>query len=82
MNFNSLQFLIFLPVVLLLYWLLPHRLRWVLLLLASYYFYMSWNAWLVFAILGTTIISYLSAILIERTERRSLKKSFSSLWRL
>lgn len=76
MNFNSLQFLIFLPVVLLLYWLLPHRLRWVLLLLASYYFYMSWNAWLVFAILGTTIISYLSAILIERTERRSLKKLF------
>ncbi|HIU01313.1 MAG TPA: hypothetical protein IAB64_04995 [Candidatus Coproplasma excrementavium] len=76
MNFNSLQFLIFLPVVLLMYWLLPHRLRWVLLLLASYYFYMSWNAWLVFAILGTTIISYLSAILIERTERRSLKKLF------
>lgn len=74
MNFNSLHFIIFLPIVLLLYWLLPGRFRWVLLLLASYYFYMSWNAWLVFAILGTTLISYFSGILIERTEKRCIKK--------
>lgn len=74
MNFNSLQFLIFLPVVLLLYWLLPHKARWVLLLVASYYFYMSWNAWLVFLIFGTTLVSYLAAIAISRTEKKRWKK--------
>lgn len=79
MNFNSLHFLIFFPVVLLLYWLLPHKFRWVLLLLASYYFYMSWNAWLVFAILGTTLISYIAAILIERTKSRKIKKLLLTL---
>ena len=43
MSFNSLEFLVFLPVVVLLYWLLPHKARWILLLVASYIFYMSWN---------------------------------------
>ncbi len=74
MNFNSLQFLIFLPVVLLLYWILPHKLRWALLLIASYYFYMSWNAWLIFAMLGTTLVSYGAGILIERSQSGKVKK--------
>ena len=76
MNFNSLQFLIFLPVVLGLYWLTPQKVRWVLLLAASYYFYMSWNAWLVFLIAGTTLVSYLAGIAIERTEKRSVRRLF------
>lgn len=79
MNFNSLQFLIFLPAVLLLYWLLPHKLRWILLLVASYYFYMSWNAWLVFAILGTTLVSYGAGILIERAQNVKIKKLLLSV---
>lgn len=74
MNFNSLQFLVFLAVVLLLYWVLPHKARWALLLIASYYFYMSWNAWLVFLILGTTLVSYGAGILISKTESKGLKK--------
>ncbi|MBR0315952.1 MAG: MBOAT family protein [Synergistaceae bacterium] len=65
MLFNSWQYGIFLPVVFGIYWLLPHRLRWILLFVASYYFYMSWNAKYVVLILFTTIVSYLAAILIE-----------------
>ena len=42
--FNSLAYAVFLPVVFILYWVLPHKARWPLLLAASYYFYMSWNA--------------------------------------
>ena len=76
MNFNSLAFLIFLPVVLLLYWVLPHKCRWVLLLVASYYFYMSWNPWLIFLILGTTLVSYLSA----RFMGMSKKTGWRRLW--
>lgn len=66
MNFNSLAFLIFLPIVLLAYWILPHRFRWILLLGASYFFYMSWNVQLVWLIMMTTLISYLAALIIEK----------------
>lgn len=76
MNFNSLSFLIFLPAVVILYWLIPHKFRWALLLAASYYFYMSWNARLVFLIAGTTLVSYLAGIAIEKTESRRTKRFF------
>ena len=74
MLFNSVQFAIFLPIVFALYWLLPHRFRWVLLLAASYYFYMSWKAEYIFLILFTTAVSYYAAILLEKTEKKSIKK--------
>ncbi len=76
MNFNSLEFLIFLPVVVLLYWLLPHKGRWILLLVASYLFYMSWNVWLIGLIFLTTLISYIAGIGIDRTENKKAKKAW------
>ena len=51
MVFNSLSFLIFLPIVIALHYLLPTRFRWVALLAASYYFYMYWDAKLIVLIL-------------------------------
>lgn len=74
MLFNSFSFAIFLPVVFILYWALPHRLRWVLMLLASYYFYMSWNIKYIFLILFTTVISYGAARLLENEESKKKKK--------
>ena len=74
MNFNSFEFLIFLAIVLVLYFVIPHKFRWIVLLIASYYFYMSWNASLVFLIFGTTLVSYLSAIFMEKTEKKGVKK--------
>ncbi len=74
MTFNSLQFLIFLPIVIVVYFILPHKVRWIWLLIASYYAYMSWNVWLVFLILGTTVVSYVAGLLIARTEKKSVKK--------
>lgn len=59
MVFNSLEFLIFYPAVLVMYFLAPQKWRWVLLLAASYYFYLSWNVELVFLIVFTTAVSYL-----------------------
>lgn len=44
MLFNSIQYLLFLPIVVAAFWLLPRALRPLLLLVASYYFYMSWMA--------------------------------------
>lgn len=74
MNFNSIEFLIYLAIVLALYFALPHKFRWIVLLIASYYFYMSWNAVLIFLIVGTTLVSYLSALLMKKTENKKIKK--------
>lgn len=43
MLFNSIDYLIFLPLVLVMYHLIPKAHRWVMLLAVSYYFYMSWS---------------------------------------
>lgn len=69
MNFNSGAFLIFLPVVVLVYWFLPARFRWVWLLSASYFFYMYWNPALVVLLLLTTAVSYSSALAMMRWPR-------------
>lgn len=74
MIFNSAEFLIFYPLVLLLYFMFPKRLKWPLLLLASYFFYMIWNPPLIFLILFTTAVSYASGIIIEKTESRRKKR--------
>ena len=74
MTFNSLEFLIFYPIVACLYFVLPRKLRAPMLLIASYYFYMCHKAELVVLILGTTVISYIAARVIERSERRSVKR--------
>ena len=74
MLFNSFAFAIFLPIVFILYWILPHRFRWALILVSSYYFYMSWNAKYVFLILFTTFISYLAAQLLEKEQKKKGKK--------
>ncbi len=74
MLFNSWQYVVFLPMVFLGYWALPHKLRWVLLLAASYYFYMSWNANLIVLISTTTLVSFLAALKIEKAQSNTTKK--------
>lgn len=75
MLFNSFAFLIFFPVVTVLFYLIPHKFRWIILLIASYYFYMSWDAMLVILILGTTAISYLAGLVIDTTGSKAVKKT-------
>ena len=63
------------PVVFVLYWLLPHKYRWALLLISSCYFYMSWNPNYIVLILSATVVSYLAGILLEKTEQPGLRKA-------
>jgi alginate O-acetyltransferase complex protein AlgI len=66
MLFNSLQFFIFFPVVTLLYFMLPHRHRWWMLLIASCVFYMAFIPKYI-AILALLItIDYIAGILLEK----------------
>ena len=68
MLFNSISFLIFFPVVILLYFIIPHRFRYIWLLAASYYFYMAVYALLM---LTSTFITYTSGILIDKANKTS-----------
>src|SRR5690554_3697814 len=74
MLFNSFSFIIFLPIVLLLYLVTPKRFRWLLLLIASYYFYMSWNATYALLIAFSTLITYFSGILIHKASTKKKKR--------
>lgn len=65
MLFNTIDFVVFLPIVVLLYYLFPAKLRWILLLAASYFFYMSWNPRYIYLILFSTIIDYLIGLKME-----------------
>ena len=74
MLFNSIEFLIFFPIVVLIYFLVPKKIKQLWLLAASYYFYMCWNARYVLLILASTVITYMSGRLIERTRKTVWKK--------
>lgn len=66
MSFISLQFIIFLLVVFIIYWSLPKKWQWIILLISSYYFYMCWNVRYVILIFITTCVSWICALIIER----------------
>lgn len=70
MLFNSLEFLVFLPIIFIVFWITPSRWRWMPLLIASYYFYIYWSPKLIFLILFTTLVSYLCGILLEKAVKK------------
>lgn len=73
MLFNSLDFLIFFPIVTILYFLLPQKLRWVMLLTASCIFYMFFVPVYILILFFTIIIDYISGIYIERLQDKKKK---------
>ncbi len=74
MLFNSLDFLIFFPMVLLVYFIIPRKVRYIWLLVASYYFYMCWNAKYALLLLFSTAITYLSSMLMYKLDQRIFLK--------
>ena len=76
MIFNSLQFVWFFLVVYALYRLLPHRAQNCLLLASSYYFYGVWDWRFLGLLVGSTVVDFTCALLMERvdspTRRRAL----------
>lgn len=74
MLFNSLPFLIFLPAVVILYYLLPSRTRWLWVLLASYFFYGFWKVEYLSLILISTTVDYFCARHIHKSESSIQRK--------
>ena len=68
MLFNSIQFMIFFPAVCLIYFLIPQKVKYLFLLLCSYFFYMCWNPQYALLMFTSTLITYLSGLFIEHSE--------------
>lgn len=70
MLFNSIQFLLFFPVVTLLYFVIPHRVRYLWLLAASYFFYMCWDPRYALLMAASTFITWVSGLGIQWAQKR------------
>lgn len=69
MNFNSIDFLVFFPVVCLCYYAIPRKIRYLFLLICSYFFYMCWNPRYAVLLFTSTVITWLSGLLLAGAEK-------------
>lgn len=76
MLFNSLQFVIFFPIVIILYFLIPYKKRWILLLIASYYFYMCWKVDYILLIIISTLIDYICSNKMSQIKEKVKRKKW------
>ncbi len=76
MLFNSYQFPIFFAVICLLYFVAPYGIRWLVLLVGSYYFYMCWNPAYLLLIIASTIVDYVAARRIAACNSTLVRRSW------
>jgi alginate O-acetyltransferase complex protein AlgI len=76
MLFNSLQFALFFPLVVLLHFSLPHRFRWMWLLFASYWFYMSWEPRYIVLLVGCTFLAWGTGLLMGRAATTAARRGW------
>lgn len=76
MLFNSAHFLIFFPLVAATYFAFPYRFRWILLLGASYYFYMCWRPEYIILIILSTLGAYFTGLQIGKTEIKTKRRKY------
>ena len=78
MLFNSIDFLIFFPVVFVLYWFLNERLglQNILLLIASYIFYAWWDWRFLSLIVISSIIDFVAGLKIYNSEENQMNRKF------
>jgi alginate O-acetyltransferase complex protein AlgI len=79
MLFNSLHFVFFFPVVVALYFAVPHRYRWALLLAGSYYFYGSWRPEYLLLLMASTGVDYAAALGMERARTLAARRRWMAL---
>ncbi len=75
MLFNSFGYLFFMIIVFMVYWLSPHRFRWILLLGFSCWFYMCWEPVYILLIMGVTAVSYAGARFVYDQKKKTVKKA-------
>lgn len=79
MLFNSFEFLYFLPLIVIGFYCIPHKFRWIWLLIGSYYFYMKSEPALVLLLIASTLVDYFCALRIYGTDIQKTKKIFAGI---
>ena len=74
MLFNSLEFLLFFPVALAIYFLSPQRYKWLVLVMTSFIFYMSYSPKYLIFLLISIVSNFFAGIYIEKGETKREKK--------
>lgn len=74
MLFNSFDFIFFFLFIVLAFWILPSKYRWALLLIASYYFYMSWEPTYIVLIIFSTLVDYFICLYLTNSKDKRKKK--------
>lgn len=76
MVFNSFEYIIFMLIIVLLYYSIRNKYQWVLLLVSSYLFYMSWNVKHTVLLLLCTVITWVGARLIVLSSNQTKRKLY------
>lgn len=77
MLFNSIEFVLFLQIVFLLYWFVTNKnlsLQNILLLIASYFFYACWDWRFLFLLMFSTLLDYFTGLKMQQTENQKGKR--------
>jgi alginate O-acetyltransferase complex protein AlgI len=77
MLFNSVSFLVFFPIVFILYWVVTNKnlkAQNILLLCASYYFYACWDWRFLFLLIFSTVLDYVTGLKMESSQYKKEKK--------
>lgn len=77
MLFNSLQYLLFLPLVFILYWWAcgrDYKKQNILLLFASYFFYACWDWRFLFLLIFSTLLDFYTGLKMSEANRTSIKR--------
>src|SRR5574341_644791 len=75
MLFNSFSFLAFFAILVAVYYLLPHKFRWVLLVVASLFFYSTFSLGYVLLLLGSALVAYLAGLAIGAAQEKKSRRS-------
>jgi len=74
--FNSFQFLLFFILVWALVLVTRGTARRIIILIASYYFYMCWSTRYIWVIWGITLLDFVAGLQIEKAEKQSLRRFY------
>ena len=75
MLFNSYQFLVYFPIVTLVYFLLPKKVRWMWLLVMSYFFYMCWHAEYALLMAASTAVTWVCGNIVASVKEPGKRKA-------
>lgn len=76
MLFNSLSYLLFLPLIALCYFAIPHRFRWGLLLAGSYFFYACWRVEYLALIIIATLVVYWAGLKMSALPDKAARRPY------